>query len=48
VLERGYAIATDAAGNVLRASDQVTLGETVNVQLHRGRLHTEIKAKEDT
>jgi len=46
VLERGYAIATDAAGNVLRASDQVSLGDTVNVQLHRGRLNTEVKNKE--
>src|SRR6202051_2118862 len=35
VLERGYAIATDAAGNVLRAGDQVNLGDTVNVQLPR-------------
>src|SRR6202049_1320031 len=46
VLERGYAIATNAAGNVLRASDQVNLGDTVNVQLHRGRLTTEVKGKE--
>jgi exodeoxyribonuclease VII large subunit len=46
VLERGYAIATDAAGNVLRASDQVNLGDTVNVQLHRGRLTTEVKNKQ--
>ena len=46
VLERGYAIATDAAGNVLRASDQVNLGDTVNVQLHRGRLITEVKSKD--
>jgi exodeoxyribonuclease VII large subunit len=45
VLERGYAIATDAAGNVLRASDQVSLGDTVNIQLHRGRLITEVKSK---
>jgi exodeoxyribonuclease VII large subunit len=46
VLERGYAIATDAAGNVLRASDQVNLGDTVNVRLYRGRLITEVKSKE--
>jgi exodeoxyribonuclease VII large subunit len=48
VLERGYAIATDSAGNALRASDQVNLGDTVNVQLHRGRLGTEVKTKENT
>jgi exodeoxyribonuclease VII large subunit len=46
VLERGYAIATDAAGNVLRASDQVSLSDTVNVQLHRGHLITEVKNKD--
>src|SRR5229473_1915050 len=46
VLERGYAIATDAAGNVLRDAAQVALGDTVAVQLHRGRLITEVKKKE--
>jgi len=47
VLERGYAIATDAAGRVLRDAAQVALGDTVAVQLHRGRLTTEVKAKAD-
>ena len=46
VLERGYAIATDASGAVLRSTDSVSLGATVNIQLHRGRLHTEVKTKE--
>jgi exodeoxyribonuclease VII large subunit len=46
VLERGYAIATDAAGNVLRSADQVALGDSVSIQLHRGRLTTEVKKKE--
>jgi len=46
VLERGYAIATDAAGNVLRDADQVALGDTIAIQLHRGRLTTEVKKKE--
>jgi exodeoxyribonuclease VII large subunit len=46
VLERGYAIATDAAGQVLRDSTQVALGNTVNVHLHRGRLTTEVKKKD--
>jgi len=45
-LERGYAIATDAAGQLLRDSAQVAVGDTVNIQLHRGRLTTEVKAKE--
>src|ERR1700687_104477 len=46
VLERGYAIATNAAGQVLRDATQVAIGDTVNVHLHRGRLTTELKAKE--
>jgi exodeoxyribonuclease VII large subunit len=46
VLERGYAIATDAAGNLLRDAAQVALGETVAIQLHRGKLSTEVKRKE--
>jgi exodeoxyribonuclease VII large subunit len=44
-LERGYAIATDAAGLLLRDSAQVALGDTVNIQLHRGRLTTEVRQK---
>jgi exodeoxyribonuclease VII large subunit len=46
VLERGYAIATDAAGNLLRAAAQVALGDTVTIQLHLGRLTTEVRKKE--
>ena len=46
VLERGYAIATDAAGNLLRDAAQVTLGDTVAIQLHRGRLSTEVRKKD--
>jgi exodeoxyribonuclease VII large subunit len=43
VLERGYAIATDAAGNVLRDSTQVAPGDEVKVQLRRGRLTARVK-----
>ena len=46
VLERGYAIATDANGTVLRDAAQVELGDSVAVQLHRGKLSTEVKGKE--
>jgi exodeoxyribonuclease VII large subunit len=46
VLERGYAIATDAAGTVLRDAAQVALGDSVSLQLHRGRLTTEVRKKE--
>jgi exodeoxyribonuclease VII large subunit len=45
VLERGYAIATDAAGNLLRSTENVALGDTVAIQLHRGRLTTEVRKK---
>src|SRR5712664_3816669 len=45
-LERGYAVATDAAGHLLRDTAQVALGDTVNIRLHRGRLTTEVKKKE--
>jgi exodeoxyribonuclease VII large subunit len=47
VLERGYAIATDAAGNLLRSTENVALGDTVAIQLHRGRLTTEVRKKEE-
>jgi exodeoxyribonuclease VII large subunit len=46
VLERGYAIATDTAGNLLRDAAQVALGDIVAIQLHRGKLSTEVKRKE--
>jgi exodeoxyribonuclease VII large subunit len=46
VLERGYAIASDARGNLLRDAAQVQLGDAVSIQLHRGRLSTEVKKKE--
>jgi exodeoxyribonuclease VII large subunit len=45
VLERGYAIATDAAGNILRDAAQIAVGETVAVRLHQGTLTTEVKGK---
>jgi exodeoxyribonuclease VII large subunit len=46
VLERGYAIATDAAGNLLRDAAQVQIGDTLAVQLHRGRLTTQVLKQE--
>jgi exodeoxyribonuclease VII large subunit len=46
-LERGYAIATDAAGHLLRDAAQVSVGDAVNIQLHRGHLTTEVKGKKD-
>jgi exodeoxyribonuclease VII large subunit len=42
-LERGYSIATDAAGNVLRSAEQVVVGDLVRIRLQRGSLETEVK-----
>jgi len=47
VLERGYAVVYDAAGNVVRSSEQVQLGDELALQLHRGRLWAEVKRKEE-
>ena len=46
VLERGYAIVSDAHGKVVHAAGQVTLGSALNVRLARGRLGVEVKKKE--
>jgi exodeoxyribonuclease VII large subunit len=47
VLERGYAIATDGAGNILRDANQVAPGDEIMIQLRRGRLGAQVKGKED-
>jgi exodeoxyribonuclease VII large subunit len=46
VLERGYAICYDAAGNVVHASDDVAVGDRVRVKLARGRLGAEVRNKD--
>jgi exodeoxyribonuclease VII large subunit len=46
VLERGYSIVTDSSGAVLRDSSAVSLGDAVSIQLHKGKLTTEVKKKE--
>jgi exodeoxyribonuclease VII large subunit len=46
VLQRGYAICTDANGNVVSAAEQVAIGAEVNVQLARGRLGAEVKRRD--
>jgi exodeoxyribonuclease VII large subunit len=47
VLERGYAIATDASGGILRDATQIGVGDTVGIRLHIGRLTAEVKGKGD-
>jgi len=46
VLERGYAICTDANGNVISGAEQVAIGADIQVQLARGRLGAEIRRRD--
>jgi exodeoxyribonuclease VII large subunit len=48
ILERGYAIAYDASGKVLRSTDQVAIGEDIAVRLARGELGATVKRKSDS
>jgi exodeoxyribonuclease VII large subunit len=48
ILERGYAIAYDASGNVLRSADQVALGEDISVRLARGELGAAVRKKKNS
>jgi exodeoxyribonuclease VII large subunit len=43
LLERGYAIAYDASGNVLRSSDQVAIGDDISVRLARGEIDATVR-----
>jgi exodeoxyribonuclease VII large subunit len=45
ILERGYAIAYDASGKVLRSPDQVALGDDVLVRLARGEVGATVRSK---
>lgn len=45
VLERGYAVCYDAAGNVIRTADQAAIGDTIRVQLSRGTLGAQVREK---
>ncbi|MGB7756662.1 MAG: exodeoxyribonuclease VII large subunit [Salinisphaera sp.] len=46
-LERGYAIARGAQGNVLRDASTVTVGDTVSIDLARGQLDCEVRARHE-
>ncbi len=46
LLERGYAICYDASGRLLRSLEGVAIGDTVAVQLARGRLGAVVSGKE--
>jgi exodeoxyribonuclease VII large subunit len=47
ILERGYAIAYDASGKVLRSADQVAIGEDVSVRLARGEVGATVRNKKN-
>ena len=48
VLQRGYAIAQDASGQLLRDAAAVAEGDAVSVRLAKGRLKTRVESKEAT
>jgi len=48
ILERGYAIAYDASGKVLRSVDQVALNEDISVRLARGELGATVRNKKNS
>ena len=48
LLERGYAIAYDSSGKVLRSVDQVALGDAIAVRLAHGQLGATVKEKKET
>lgn len=48
ILERGYAIAYDASGKVLRSPDQVALNDDISVRLARGELGATVRAKKNS
>ena len=45
LLQRGYAIAYDASGKVLRSSDQVGVGDDISVRLARGQIDATVRPK---
>src|SRR5215213_800262 len=46
VLQRGYAIAQDASGKLVRDAAQVSVGDQVRVRLAKGRLNTRVEETE--
>jgi exodeoxyribonuclease VII large subunit len=48
LLERGYSIAYDSSGRVLRAADQVAAGDDISVRLARGALDATVRRKRES
>jgi exodeoxyribonuclease VII large subunit len=45
ILERGYAIVTNASGKVLRSLDDISLGQTIKTQLKGGMITSTVQEK---
>src|SRR5580693_289467 len=45
LLERGYAVAYDASGKVLRSPDQVVIGDDISVRIAQGELGASVRTK---
>jgi exodeoxyribonuclease VII large subunit len=48
ILERGYAIAYDASGKVLRSPDQVAIGNDIAVRIAQGELGAIVRRRTKT
>jgi exodeoxyribonuclease VII large subunit len=48
LLARGYAIAYDASGKVLRSADQIAAGDDISVRLARGVLDATVRRKRES
>ncbi|MFZ5814525.1 MAG: exodeoxyribonuclease VII large subunit [Bacillota bacterium] len=46
VLSRGYAIAREATGRVIKEAEQVKAGDRIRVMLHKGQLHCRVESVE--
>lgn len=44
-LRRGYSITTDEKGNVIKSTNDVVIGQTIDVKLLSGKLRSEVKSK---
>ena len=45
LLERGYAIAYDGSGKVLRSVDQIAVGDDISVRLAKGTIDSTVRRK---
>ena len=47
VLTRGYSVAFDSRGHVLRSADQVSIGEALEIKTGCGSLQAAVTGKEE-